>query len=123
LTPAETDLVVTNNGDITQPIERNGLIKGMAAISGAGQIVRCFNGITGSSTGTCGFTIAHTSAGVFYVNFHFDTANRFISVTSEGDGSAGPVVANARPFGTTEVLITLHQGSTHFDTSFHVIVF
>jgi hypothetical protein len=77
-------------GNVVQNLSSNGLVKATALISvtqnGAGQtfvtIIRCYNSVTTSSTGNCGFTPTVTQiAGGFRVdvNFGFTVNDRFIS--------------------------------------------
>jgi hypothetical protein len=55
----------------------------MAFINGDGTMTRCFNSVTGSSTGGCGFTAGRYNgeSGTYFVDFGFDVSGRFYSVS------------------------------------------
>jgi len=94
-------------GDVTQSITSNGLVKA-AAVVAFGQITHCYNGATGSSNGTCGFTVSTPLSGVYRINFNFPVAGRFISVTPQyGNGIVGGGGnnngANYRQFDATSI--------------------
>jgi len=74
-------------GDATQSLTSNGMVKAMLVVA-FGQIVRCYNGTTGSSNGNCGFTITTPLSGVYRINYNFPVSNRFVSVTAEYDNSS-----------------------------------
>ncbi len=112
--PANYVMVINDNGNITQPINNNGLVKAMVMSSGDG-ILRCYNGITNSSTGNCGFTLTQPLIGVTRINFGFPVSGRFVSVSAEYNGGAGNsnVGANYRFFDATSVEVFRHfSGST-----------
>jgi hypothetical protein len=79
------DLVV--NGNTEQPSDKNGLMKAMLFVSANGHnpgytIVRCYNGVSGSSSGTCGFSISQPGgAGPVNITFPFKVSDRFFSLT------------------------------------------
>ncbi len=79
------DLVV--NGNTGQPSDKNGLMKAMLFVSANGHnpgytIVRCYNGVSGSSSGTCGFSISQPGgAGPVNITFPFKVSDRFFSLT------------------------------------------
>ncbi|MCO6452235.1 MAG: hypothetical protein J5I90_15745 [Caldilineales bacterium] len=71
-------------GNAVQSQDKAGLPKAMLYINAAGQIVRCYNGVTGSSSVPCGFTSAKDTAGgygSFQVDFGFLVTSRFASIT------------------------------------------
>jgi hypothetical protein len=53
----------------------------MISVNSDGTIARCYNGITNSSSGNCGFTINRFTAGGYGINFGFQINDRFISIT------------------------------------------
>ena len=72
----------TIGGNVAQNRDKNGLVKAMAFIDANGNILRCFNGITGSSNGSCGFTVFVSSGGFGYtIDLGFQADDRFVSVT------------------------------------------
>lgn len=127
LTPAQYDLVITDNGNVTQPLERSGLPKGMVFVDPtlpADQyIVRCYNGVTGATSGNCGFTMSRLGLGNYVVNFGFQVSDRFFYVTA-----ASPArTAIANPAGVAGVhvdtrTIIVNPGG-EADSSFYLIVF
>jgi hypothetical protein len=75
-----------------------GLVKAMIFVAVDGTILRCYNGVTGSSTGNCGFEVVLlTPVPQYSVNFNFRIDNRFISITS---------LVRFEPVGTTAPAIT-----------------
>jgi len=82
--PANYDLEITDNGNLIQARDKGGLVKAMIYVNADGAIIRCYNGITNSSTGNCGFDIPHTlTTGFYNVNFGFQVNDRFVSVTPQ----------------------------------------
>ena len=70
-------------GNVAQALSSNGLVKAMAFISG-GVISRCYNSVTNSSSGNCGFTAGINSINgqtITDVGFGFKVNDRFISIT------------------------------------------
>ncbi len=127
LTPAQVDVRITDNGNITQPIERNGLAKAMVFVDPtlpADQyIVRCYNGITDSSSGNCGFTMKRLGVGNYFINFGFQVSDRFFYVTAAS--AARTAIANPSGSNTVHVdtrTIIVDPGGDA-DSSFYLIVF
>ena len=77
------------NGSITQPRDKGGMIKAMLYVNGDGSIIRCYNGVTGSSTGNCGFTISRSTSGIYGIDFNFQITDRFISATVVNSNNGG----------------------------------
>jgi hypothetical protein len=71
-------------GNAVQERDKGGMIKAMLNIAADGTIIRCYNGITGSSTGNCGFTVSAGSSGTYVVNLGFQVNDRFLSVVARG---------------------------------------
>ena len=100
------DLLTTGKLQITgnamQSTTSNGLVKAMVTVFSNGQIVRCYNGITNSSTGNCGFTITQPLSGVYRIDFGFPVSDRFVSVSAQycegcfGGNNNGGVNTNIR---------------------------
>lgn len=75
-------------GNTVQPRGSNGLVKGMLAVTAGGVIVRCFNGVTGSTTAPCGFTVEVVQpTGHFRITFPFQVSDRFWLVTPESSAT------------------------------------
>ncbi|MBS1792981.1 MAG: hypothetical protein JSS81_03960 [Acidobacteria bacterium] len=79
----------TLNGNVMQPAAANGTAKAMLYVFSNGVIDRCYNGVTGNSSGNCGFTLTQPlgPVGVYRINFGFQVDNRFVSATSRYGGS------------------------------------
>jgi hypothetical protein len=126
-TPAQYDITITNDGDVTQPVERHGLAKAMLHVDPtlpADQyILRCYNSVTNSSSGNCGFTVTRQSVGFYFVNFGFPVSNRFFSVTAE----SGARNASVRTAGTNAVAVDVRtilvDPGSAADGPFYLIVY
>ncbi len=74
-------------GDTVQNRDRGGFVKAMVYVDlpdgVTPRIARCFNGVTGFSTGTCGFTVQSTFYGKYIIDFGFPVNDRFYSVTAQ----------------------------------------
>lgn len=121
-TPANYDLVITDNGNLTQPSSGYGLPKAMVHVDRDGTLLHCYNGLTGASTpATCGFTSVRLQTGIYRITLGFATADRFI-VGSLGDISGGTVLYSY-PSSANDVTIEAKAGTTHFDAKAYVIVY
>jgi hypothetical protein len=80
---ANYDLKITDNGNLAQTRDKGGAVKAMIYVNADGSIARCYNGITDSSTGGCGFTVTKTGQGDYNVDFGFQVNDRFVSVTPQ----------------------------------------
>jgi len=69
-------------GNVTQTLSSNGLVKAMLYVQQDGVILRCYNGITNISTGNCGFSVNRLSDGDYFINFGFQVDNRFFTITA-----------------------------------------
>jgi len=125
--PSNYDMQITDTGNITQPIAANGLVKAMIYVDpflpAAQYIVRCYNGITNSSTGNCGFSMTRTSTGQYLINFGFPVNNRFFSLTLRPNGITGgaetvPSNANTVAVGTYDSVLVNYR-----DSDFYLIVY
>jgi hypothetical protein len=109
-------------GNAGQNLSGNGLVKAMLFVEANGTIIRCYNGITNSSTGNCGFSVSK-SASTYLINFGFQVDNRFAVVTP---GLSGSAFANSllRYFSLNELLVyTFVEGNTTGDANFTIIVY
>lgn len=70
-------------GNAVQDRDKGGMMKAMLSVSSNGTLERCYNGISGVSTGSCGFTVNRFTDGSYEVNFGFQVSDRFISVTAK----------------------------------------
>jgi len=109
-------------GNVAQSLSSNGLVKAMLFVEANGTIIRCYNGLTNSSTGNCGFSVSK-SASSYLINFGFQVDNRFAVVTP---GLSGSAFANSliRYFSTNEILVnTFVEGNSTGDANFTIIVY
>jgi len=70
----------------------------MVFVNGDGTIIRCYDAVTGATSGNCGFTVLHDSTvipGAYVVDFGFNVSDRFYSVSAQ---SAGDVTVNFETF-------------------------
>ena len=74
------------NGNTGQARDKGGFVKAMAYINRDGTIGRCYNGLTGSSNGNCGFAATNILLGLYTVDFGFQVNDRFYSITPGGPG-------------------------------------
>jgi hypothetical protein len=80
-------------GNTVQTNPAYGLPKAMLyvdSLSNPAQIRRCYNGVTGSSAGNCGFTVSEAlghGVGVYHINLGFPVTDRFISLAVQNAGS------------------------------------
>ena len=119
----------TLGGNVTQAASSNGLVKAMIAVNASGEIARCYNGITNSSTGNCNFVITEPlgGVGVFRINFGFPVAGRFVAVTPRYQQSAiNNRGANYREFDSVSIEVFTFSAGNPTDTlagGFTIILF
>jgi hypothetical protein len=103
--PANYDLGITDNGHLTQARDKGGLVKAMVYIGSDATILRCYNGITGSSSGNCGFSVGRGfSAGNYVVDFGFQINDRFYSISLNSGCCNVPVAVSFEPGNTSSRL-------------------
>jgi len=74
----------------------------MVYVNGDGTLLRCFNGMTGATTGNCGFTVSRglvAPSGVYVVDFGFNIVGRFYSVSAQSSGDVSVNYEIAPNFG------------------------
>ncbi len=125
LTPAQVDLQITDNGDIVQPVERNGMAKAMLAVTANGTIARCYNGVSGVSTGNCGITVTFNGSAFYNVDFPFPVDSRFWSVTVDRSGlpATGTYAAGVRTLSSQRLEVETLFDGTRQALPFHLFVF
>ena len=100
---------IVAEGNVAQSLSSNGLVKAMIVVSDFGTIAGCYNGITNSTSGDCGFTITRPlgNVGVYRIDYGFAISDRFFSVTTNYAGSnfgtARNYGANIRRFNSTNM--------------------
>lgn len=72
---------LTVGGNLSQSSSGFGVPKAIVFVQANATIARCYNGISGQTTGGCGFSVSG-SGGSYTVNFGFDVSSRFYSMTS-----------------------------------------
>ena len=106
-------MAIKPNGNMTQDVPGYGLPKAMLYIDENGAIIRCYNGITGLSSGNCGFTVSRPGSGQVNVDFGFEVQNsRFVSITSGATGGSAAVINFI--FSSPNVLIYLLYNTATF---------
>lgn len=82
----------TSGGNVAQNRDKNGLVKAMIFVNSVGSteatIIRCYNGVTGATSGNCGFTVQDNFFGKYVIDFGFQVTDRFFSVTAQQNESA-----------------------------------
>ena len=116
------------NGSLTQPRDKSGMVKAMVYVNGDGVILRCYNGITGASTGNCGFNITKESSSRYFVDFNFQIDDRFLSVSVNNNNNVGIAPDAGVSFGIsspndTAFIYTYQVGSGPSDRPFMLIVY
>lgn len=72
----------------------------LLSLNADGSIARCYNGVSGATTGGCGFNIFRNAEGFYYVEFPFPVRDRPYSVAAERDYTQFPggVTLDTNPF-------------------------
>ena len=74
-------------GNTSQLRNKGGWVKALLKVSDVGGTERCYNGITGSAGGTCGFSVSlGPNIGQYDINFGFKADDRFAVVTMDSSG-------------------------------------
>jgi hypothetical protein len=121
-------------GNVTQDAGSSGLPKAMIEVGPNGNIIRCYNGVSGSSSGGCGFSVIYTvptvfTNGSYRINFGFPVKSRFFSITAKYQGNPryGTITTNEEPEGTglsdNEVFVHTWQGTAWINSTFYLIVY
>jgi hypothetical protein len=112
------------DGNTSQARNKGGWVKALLKVS-AGGIERCYNGITGSAGGTCGFTIGFNGFALFDINFGFRVDDRFATVTADAAGEFGSFGEIIYGFGNQNTIrvITRSGGGSFTSANFTIIVY
>jgi hypothetical protein len=118
-------------GNAVQDRSFGGMAKAVLLVTASGTIQRCYNGVTGASTGNCGFTIGHSSPGIYEVDFGFPVDDRFFSVATTSSQFIGTLNYGAKvtfdirlPTSTVRIrTFAANQVQTTDDSSFFVTVY
>ncbi len=122
-------------GNITQDAGGYGLPKAMIEVGPSGNIIRCYNGVTGTSTiALSGFSVVYTPGTFatphqYRINFGFYVKNRFFSVTPKYQANPRyATVSNNEDAETSyltdnEILVINWQGGSSLASTFYVVVY
>jgi hypothetical protein len=97
--------------------------KAMVAVNGDGTLLRCYNGVSGSSSSGCGFTASRFSSfpGRYDVDFGFNILNRFYSVSVQSQ--FGEII-NFDLLEPTKMFVTITESDgTPTDRPFIIIIY
>jgi hypothetical protein len=127
-------------GNATQARDKGGFVKAMAYIDPflpADQyVVRCYNSQANgpaASTPNCGFTVTRINPGWYQINFGFNVADRFISLTPQASPFDADFQSTLISLYVTSVLgstvdvsaveLSASDERQSVDTRFHIIVY
>jgi hypothetical protein len=112
-------------GNVRQSRNTGGLAKAMVYVNAAGTSLRCYNGITGASSGNCGFGVSRQSTGFYQVNFGFVISDRFYAVTTEVPNANADPHPAFYPVNETTLGVFCSDARTgvQFDCAFMFIVY
>jgi hypothetical protein len=113
------------DGNAGQARDKGGFVKAMIYINPflpADQyVVRCYNGMTNTNTGNCGFSVTRTGVGTYEVDFMFPVGDRFYSLSLESSLVSGGIRASSQ---TALFVSSFNHGEDKFeDEKFFIIVF
>ncbi len=123
------DLTITETGNLTQPLARNGVVKAMALVrvvrdcigTACGTLtasfVNCYNSTTNVTSGNCGFSLPAVFGTGVDVDFGFQINNRFILLTA---GVGFPTAGIATFVGTNRLTVANGNYAT---SEFYIFVF
>jgi len=123
---------VKADGNATQERDKGGWAKAMVYVNGDGTLLRCYNGITGESTGDCGGISSSrggigASSGAYSIAFPFTISDRFLSVSVQNGTFGSGVAVNFQITASTRVTVHVfeaHESNAIFtDRPFMVIVY
>lgn len=125
---ASNGVGIAVTGNASQSLNKGGWIKAMVFVLANGTIARCYNGLTGASTGNCGFNVSANNNGYYMVNFGFQVSDRFASVTTSTSSLNDFICGRISRFGVTDNnridVFTFHTDSGGFVVSdFYLIVY
>jgi hypothetical protein len=90
---------INMNSNVTQAEAFLGQPKAIVFVNANGTIGRCYNGITGSTSGGCGFSVTMPFSSTYTVNFGINVQSRFYSMTSSSVALPGGIAALAGRLG------------------------
>ncbi|MDM7922297.1 MAG: hypothetical protein QUS14_08340 [Pyrinomonadaceae bacterium] len=122
---ATYDLVIQDNGNISQGRDKNGLVKALLKVHETGAIIRCYNSTTGVSAGSCGFAVSRPETGIYDINFGFEIGDRFVVAqgTRESGGCVVPVASINAQGGDFMRIRMSCASNLNDDNTFFLVVF
>jgi hypothetical protein len=123
---------VSIGGHISQSRDQGGIVKAMAYVNGDGTLSRCYNGVTGSSSGNCGLTVSRAPPpldlpGTYRVDFNFPVNDRFLAITVQnsnvGAENAGASYVFSGSSANAILVFTYAVDSGASDRPFMVILY
>ena len=112
------------NGDAGQNVSAGGFVKAMVLVNPfllpENDIVRCWNSQANLAAVNCGLTVTRIDTGLYYVDFGFSVADRFLSATLVG---AGPTISAGGSGNTVQVFVWSQVFSRAEDAAFYLIVY
>ncbi len=116
---------IYSEGNAGQSRDKGGWVKALLFVNQDGTIARCYNGVTGSATGNCGFTVSHPASSFYDINFGFQIDDRFITTSPFNNiGSGGCIGGEASPELTTGNTVRVRTSCQFFvDKPFSIIIF
>jgi hypothetical protein len=122
--PANYDLVINDSGNIGQPLSNFGLPKALVYLNRDATIGRCYNGVTGASSGNCGFISTKEDLGGYGVTFNFPVNGRFIVATSLYDNrDTAATIFDFPTANKVRLSITYTDNGDLTDAALNIIVF
>jgi len=125
--PINYDLLISDEGNLsllggaTQARDKGGWAKALINVDALGGIDNCYNGLTGSSSGNCGFSVTRVRAGEYTINLGFSVRDRFVSVSGV-ETNAAYFVSDSEP--NILIVATYYTWGTFLDVfGFTAIVF
>ncbi len=115
-------VAIRADGNAVQELGFGGFAKAMVVINN-GTIARCYNGVTGASSGGCGFSSSRTAQGRYAVNFGFDVSTRFYSTNGLPTNSNVWRASILGISGSTLSIVLQSNSGSEQDGNFSLIVF
>ena len=111
-------------GNMVQARTGYGLPKAMLFVESNGSIIRCYNGVTGASSGNCGFSVAQTQVGSYFIDFGFQVSDRFFLLTGASADRFAVWHSTCDACSPNQIVIfVVNNAGTSLNGRFTVIVF
>jgi len=111
-------------GNAIQNRDSGGFAKAMIYIDANGTIIRCYNGVTGSSSGNCGFSVNNSQFGVYFIDFGFQVSDRFFYLTGGAPDRVAIWNSNCQGCNANQLLVyVVNTAGVDVNGRFMAIVF